>query len=56
MPFVPFWKCPDCQRQLSIQDWTYSDLAHRGTPVCSVIPSYCDVDMELIETEPESQS
>jgi hypothetical protein len=38
------WKCPDCSRTLSIDDWTYAYLADRGIPVCGG----CDRDMELI--------
>lgn len=36
------WTCEDCDKALSVEDWTYSDLAERGTPVCS-----CDADMKL---------
>ena len=36
------WVCPECGKTLSVKDWTYSDLAARGTPVCD-----CDTDMEL---------
>jgi hypothetical protein len=39
-----YWKCPNCSRTLSIDDWTYADLADRGIPVCGG----CDRDMELI--------
>jgi len=41
----PHWRCPDCERTLSTSDWTYRDLADRGTPICGD----CDTDMELTE-------
>jgi hypothetical protein len=44
--FPLHWRCPDCERTLSTADWTYRDLADRGTPVCGD----CDTDMELMES------
>lgn len=44
-----YWKCPECPKKLSITDWTYSDLADRGTPICM----QCDTDMELITAKAE---
>ena len=41
----PHWRCPDCEHTLSTADWTYRDLADRGTPICG----NCDTDMELVE-------
>ena len=38
-----YWRCPDCDRTLSIGDWTYADLADSGIPICGD----CDRDMEL---------
>ncbi len=38
------WQCPGCPRTLSTSDWTYADLANRGTPICGG----CDNDMELV--------
>lgn len=35
------WVCEECGKTLSVEDWTYSDLAERGTPVCA-----CDADMK----------
>lgn len=39
-----YWQCPSCPRTLSTADWTYADLADRGTPICGD----CDNDMELV--------
>lgn len=39
-----YWQCPDCPRTLSTADWTYADLADRGTPICGD----CESDMELV--------
>ncbi len=36
------WGCDECGKTLSEEDWTYSDLADRGTPICA-----CDADMTL---------
>jgi len=36
------WVCDECGKTLSVKDWTYSDLAERGTPVCP-----CGTDMKL---------
>jgi hypothetical protein len=44
------WRCPDCGRTLSTEDWTYADLADRGIPICGD----CDRDMELIQPAPEA--
>ena len=33
------WVCPDCEKKVN---WTYSDLANGGSPVCPT----CDIDME----------
>lgn len=40
------WRCVECDRTLSMADWTYADLADRGIPVCGS----CDQDMELVES------
>lgn len=37
------WKCEECGHVLNIKDWTYSDMADRGNPVCN-----CDEDMTLV--------
>ncbi len=37
--------CDECGRTLNVKDWTYCDLADRGTPVCT-----CEADMELQRT------
>ena len=36
------WVCDECGKTLDVKDWTYSDLAERGTPVCP-----CGTDMKL---------
>ena len=45
------WRCPACKRTLSVDTWTYEDLAENGTPVCN-----CDADMELVDNpSPEAK-
>ncbi len=35
------WVCGECGETMGEGDWTYSDLAERGSPVCA-----CDADMQ----------
>ncbi len=46
------WVCNECGETLGEGEWTYSDLAERGSPVCA-----CDADMRYeAKSTPERES